>query len=375
MAIKGLPDGQTTAFIGGHGHEASESFSIIKQIHKEKGAMLVTSGRSIPEVPRVPTGMFEFDLAIGGGFPRGRYSIIYGPEGSGKSNACYCAAANAQRMSPDCNKVVWVDVEGTFDPNWAVMFGVDVDALILVKPAYGEEMNDMVDALIRAKDVMLVVVDSLGVVVSTKELEQSAEKFDVGTSAILIKRMVSKIIMALELERRRGHVPAVILINQTRFKIGVMFGDPETIPGGQALKFLSSLTIRVYGKNKIMKEVHPDLAAFKETHAVVKKAKVPITALAFDYDMCVYPHDTLDVGQTRSWGKVMNDLKQLGNLIKTPKGWQLSGEGLSMEAPTLVTFQDTYEGEPEFALKCQNIILASYKGKMFLAEKAGGSQV
>jgi hypothetical protein len=153
-----------------------------------------------------------------------------------------------------------------------------------------------------------------------------------------------------------------------------MFGDPETMPGGQTMKFLSSLTIRVYGKNKIVKEIHPDLAAFKETNAVIKKAKVPITALSFEYEMCVYPSDGLDVGQTNSWNKVSSDLKQLGHLTKIPKGWRLEGPGLAaMEMPTLVTFQDTYHSDSDFATKLQSWIINSSKGQMFLSGATGAA--
>jgi hypothetical protein len=148
----------------------------------------------------------------------------------------------------------------------------------------------------------------------------------------------------------------------------------NTMPGGQTMKFLSSLTIRVYGKNKVVKEVHPDLAAFKETNAVIKKAKVPITSLSFEYDMCVYPSGDLNVGQTNSWNKVSSDLKQLGHLTKVPKGWKLEGPGLApMEMPTLVTFQDTYQSDPEFATKLQSWIINSHKGSMFLAAAQGAA--
>lgn len=353
---------------------------IMAAIRKDKGENLLIKGSSVQVVERVPTGMFEVDLALGGGFPRGRYSIVYGPEGSGKTNLTYCAIANAQRLPPPCNKAVFVDLEGTFDPAWASMFGIDVDALIVVKPSYGEEAMDMIDALVRADDVAILVVDSLAVVVSTKEMEQSSEKFDVGTTAILIKRMCNKLIMALSQEQKRNHTPCVILLNQTRFKVGVMFGDPETMPGGKTMLFLSSLTIRVYGKNMIKKDVHPELAAFKETSAVVKKAKVPITRLSFDYDMCVYPHDGLNVGETRSWNKLQQQLQDLGYLMKGKK-WALTTEAAQgknpakvIEAPTLVTFQDTYESDPEFAQKLQALVINSSKGQMFLHAAEGAAK-
>lgn len=97
---------------------SGEMAAVLAKIKKEKGEGLVFTGKLIPDVQRIPTGLFEFDLATGGGFPQSRLSIVYGPESSGKSNICYLAAAKAQKGPAHCNKVVWIDLEGTFDPNW-----------------------------------------------------------------------------------------------------------------------------------------------------------------------------------------------------------------------------------------------------------------
>lgn len=348
--------------------KGSELLAVLKAIEKEKGDKVVVKGNTIPQVERIPTGVFEFDLATGGGFPCSRYSIVYGPESSGKTNIAYCAAAAAQRMPPPCNVAVWVDLEGTFDPEWAAHFGVDTEALVLVKPAYGEEAVDLIDALIHAEEVAFLAVDSLAVVVSSKEVEQSVEKFDVGTAAILVKRLCNKLVIALSMEARRGHRPAVVLINQTRMKIGVMFGDPETMPGGQTMKFLSSLTVRLYGKNKMDKTISPELPAFKETKAVIKKAKVPVTRYDFDYEMGLLPQ--VGVGKTNSWNTVLGHLKDMGALSKLgAKGWQLYGE----EFPTLVPIQARYEDDQAFRTLLHTKITESQAGKFFLIEAEGAA--
>jgi recombination protein RecA len=350
----------------------SELKAIMAQITKQKGEHKIMSGSKVPRVQRLPTGVFEFDLSTGGGFPQSRYSIVYGPESSGKSNICYAAAAQAQRRPPPCNKVVWVDLEGTFDPAWAALFGIDTEELLIVRPSYGEEAVDLVDALIRAADVAFLVVDSLAVMTSTKELEQSAEKFDVGTSSILVKRMCNKIINALSTEETRGHHPAVVLINQTRFKIGVMFGDPETMPGGMTMKFLSSLTVRLYGKNVIDKNVNPDMPIFKNTTAVIKKAKVPVTKYNFEYNLCTYPHGNLSVGESDSWGMVKGHLQAMGVLKQSDKGkgWDLLGKNY----PTQVYIQDTYQAEPSFALQLQELIIADAVKNGFTVEGSGAAK-
>jgi recombination protein RecA len=349
-----------------------ELSAIMAQIRKEKGDKVVNRGSEIPLIERIQTGVFEFDLATGGGFPRGRYSIVYGPESSGKTNICYCAASQAQRMPDPCNKVVWVDLEGTFSHDWAAQFGIDVEELIVVRPSYGEEAVDLIDALVRAEDVALLVVDSIATVVSSKEIGQSVEKFDVGTSSLLIKRLCNKLVIALATESKRGHTPAVVLVNQTRFKIGVMFGDPESMPGGQTMKFLSSLTVRLYGKNKIEESISSELPAFKETTAVIKKAKVGVTKYNFDYDLCMFPHNGLSVGETRSWNTVSGYLKDLGYLKKAEKGtgWELLGKTYQ----TLVTIRGIYESDDSFKLQLQKMVIDSFKGKSFIVEADGAAK-
>lgn len=345
---------------------SGELGTLLKQFSKDKGEGVWSKANSIPKVDRIPTGVFEFDLATNGGFPKGRLSIVYGPESSGKSNICYKLVASAQKLPENCNKVIWVDLEGTFDPEWIGQFGVNLENLIVLKPGYGEETVDLVDALVRADDVALIVVDSIAVLTSSAEIEKSTEKADVGSASLLVKRLCNKMAHSFSMESKRGHFPSVVFINQTRYKIGVMFGDPETQPGGQTMKFLSSLTVRLYAKNKIIKEIHPDLAAYKETNAVIKKAKVPILAANFSYDMCVYPHNELNPGDTNSWNSVANHLKAANILVKGDKGgWVLEGN----HYPTLIPIQDTYESSSEFALKLQKLVIQSKGSKQFLVEE------
>lgn len=356
---------------GAPAQKSGELAALWKTIAKEKPQVLF-QGSTIPQVERLATGVFEFDLYTGGGFPKSRMSIVYGPESSGKSNLCYCAAAVAQSSHPYCNKVVWVDLEGTFDPAWAAKFGVNVDELLVVKPGYGEEAVDLCDALIRADDVALMVIDSVAAVVSSKEVKQSVETMDVQGISTLVKRLCNKFAVALSEEGKRGHHPAVVLLNQTRFKIGVMFGDPETMPGGQTMKFLSSLTVRLYGKNKSIKEVSPDLPVFKETVAVIKKAKVPVIKVQFEYDMTMLAHGDLSVGETNSFNMVKSHLQAMGALTKETKGWHLLG----VTYPTLSVLEDTYRAEKSFALKLQQMVINHHLKDAILVEmkpEASGS--
>jgi len=345
--------------------KSGELFAAMAIIKKQLGEKSIVYGNQIPNPERLPTGVFEFDLATGGGFPKNRYSIVYGPESSGKTNLVYKAIASAQRLPPPCNKAVFVDLEGTFDPVWAMQFGIDVDALIVAKPSYGEQAVDMIDQLVRASDVAFLAVDSIAVLVAARELDGSTEKADVGSAALLTKRLANKVAVALSEEQKRDHNIAVVFLNQTRFKIGVMFGDPETMPGGQTVKFNASLIVRLYGKNKLVKEISSQVPAFKETHAVIKKAKIGITQAAFDYDMVMFEHDGLCPGDTASFNAVKGYLQSAGYLKKSDKGgWDLLGKNY----PTLAPLQDTYYAEPTFANTLNGLVVKSQTLSLVAAE-------
>lgn len=345
--------------------QASEANTAMMKIKKELGDKSIVYGNQIPNPSRLATGVFEFDLATGGGFPKNRYSIVYGPEGSGKTNLVYKAIASAQREPPPCNKAVLVDLEGTFDPMWAMMFGVDTDALIVAKPSYGEQAVDMIDALVRASDVAFLAVDSIAVLIAAKEVDGSVEKADVGTSAMLIKRLSNKLAIALSEEQKRDHNIAVVLLNQTRYKIGVMFGDPETQPGGQTVKFNASLIVRVYGKDKMVNTISSNVPAFKETSAIIKKAKVGVIQKAFKYDMCVMEHAGLMPGDTDSFSAVKSYLQAAGHLKAGEKsGWDLLGKNYKTQA----MIQDMYMAEDSFAQELQSLVIKAHSLTLVQAE-------
>jgi len=337
--------------------KASELALTVTKFHKELGAKSIVRGADIPQCKRLPTGVFEFDLATGGGFPCSRYSILYGPESSCKTNLVYKAIASAQRLPPPCNKAVLVDVEGTFDPAFAMKFGVDVDALLVAKPSYGEQAVDMVDALVRADDVAFLGLDSLAALIGIREVEGSTEKVDVGTSSLLIKRLCIKLATALSEEQKRDHTPCVVFINQTRSKIGVMFGNPEVMPGGQTMKFMASLIVRLSGKNLMVKEISGAIPVLKTVSAVIRKAKIGVVQESFEFDMCMVEHGGLMVGETDSFTKVKGYLQSSGHLIKSDKGgWALFGKNYA----TLVTIQDTYKAEDAFAQKLQQQVIKNH---------------
>jgi recombination protein RecA len=340
---------------------------VLAGIRKDKGEKVVVMGNKIPVVRRLPTGVFEFDFYTGGGFPCGRYTIVYGPESSNKTNLALKAVANAQKLPPPCNKAVWVNIEQSFDPIWAEKMGVNTAELLVVQAGYGEEAIDLVDALVRAEDVAILVVDSMAGLIGSKEIAQSVENYDIGSSALLIKRMVNKLMIAFCEEQKRDHDPCVILINQTRFKPGVMFGDPETMPGGEAQKFLSSLRVRVRATNVVDKAT--STITFKETGVIIKKAKVPVRAVSFDFRFCVHAHDDLQIGDTDSFTMVKSHLQALNLIVKVPKGYSLLNASYGI-FPTLTAMQDRYAKDLKFKMVLQGMVIDSYKDKLLLVEES-----
>jgi len=350
---------------------ASSLLEVLASIRKDKGDKVIVAGNQIPTVTRMPTGIFELDFALGGGFPCGRYSIVYGPESGNKTNICLKAVAKAQTLPPPCNKAVWVNIEQSFDAVWAERMGVNTSELIVVQAGYGEEAIDLFDALVRADDVAIIVVDSMAGLIASKEISQSVENYDIGTSALLIKRMGNKLMIGFCEAQKHDHFPCVILVNQTRFKPGVMFGDPETMPGGEAQKFLSSLRIRVSAKNVIDK--NSSTLVFKETHVIVKKAKVPVRAVDFNFKLCMIEHDGLKIGDTDSFKIVKTYLQSMGLLEKVKDTWVLTRvkkPKTTSAFPTLTAIEERYYTDASFQLALQSLVLANYKDAPMLVDES-----
>ncbi len=350
--------------------------SNLKQLLKEFRNQYKTDVASLgvhEEDPlRISSGIFSFDLATGGGIPLGRCSLVYGPEASMKTTLCLKILARAQKMFPK-KKAVFVDVEGHFSKPWATKMGVDCDDLVYVIPDTAEQFVDVVESIMYASDVSLVIVDSLAALVTTHELNSEAEKAMVGTQGILINKFYRKMSRALSLARREGQCPTLLCINQIRSKVGQVYGNPETMPGGHAFKFASSMTIRVYGKDKIVKEIHLAMPAYKEVKFIVKKHKVPIVAPTGVFLLALQSiaNPKLEVGESYDWNTVLSYLKACGLLTKneTENGgwdlWSADDGSLVLNYDTQESLRKHMQGAPEIdALVKQDIIKAVLGGKV-----------
>src|SRR5699024_7064299 len=212
----------------------------LKKIEKNfgKGAVMRMGEKADTQISTVPTGSLALDAAIGvGGYPRGRIIEVYGPESSGNTTVALHAVAEVQKCG--CT-AAYIDAENTMDPAYAEALGVDIDSLILSQPNTGEEGLQIADTLISSGAIDIVVVDSVAALVPRAEIEGEMGDSHVGLHA----RLMSQALRKLTGNINRSNT-MVIFINQIRMKIGVMFGNPETTTGGNALKFYSSVRLDI----------------------------------------------------------------------------------------------------------------------------------
>ena len=212
----------------------------LAQIDKQfgKGSIMRMGEKGSMAVEAISTGALSLDLALGiGGLPRGRVTEIYGPESSGKSTLAMHVVAEAQRNGGTC---AYIDAEHAMDPVYARAIGVDVDQLLISQPDTGEQALEIADMLVRSGAIDVIVIDSVAALTPRAEIEGEMGDSHVGLQARLMSQALRKITANLN---KTGTI--AVFINQLREKIGVMFGSPETTPGGRALKFYSSVRLDI----------------------------------------------------------------------------------------------------------------------------------
>lgn len=212
----------------------------IKQIEKQygKGSIMKLGDRAAVDIDAISSGSIKIDDALGiGGYPKGRIIEIYGPESSGKTTLALHAIAEVQKRG---GRAAFIDAENAIDPNYAKNLGVDIDELILSQPDSGEQALEITEMLIKSGAIDLVVVDSVAALVPQAELDGEMSDAHVGLQA----RLMSKAMRKLSGVMNRSECTA-IFINQLREKVGVMYGSPETTPGGRALKFYASVRLDI----------------------------------------------------------------------------------------------------------------------------------
>jgi recombination protein RecA len=225
--------------------------------------------------PAISTGAPTLDKILGiGGLPRGRIVEIYGPESSGKSTISLSLVAQAQKMGLRC---AYIDAEHALDPAYMMDLGINLDDLLLAQPNYGEEALEIVDKLVKTGDVGLIIVDSVAALVPKAELEGEMDANQMGLQARMMAKALRKI-TALANDNKT----LIVFINQIRMKIGVMFGNPETTPGGRALPYAASVRIDLRKKEDIKNKEGDSIGIKVKAKVIKNKMAPPLKIAEFD---------------------------------------------------------------------------------------------
>jgi len=285
-----------------------------------KGSILRIGEQNIEPWPAYSTGALSLDVALGiGGFPIGRIVEIYGPESSGKSTLSLEVIAEAQRQGKTC---AFIDAEHALDPLYARDLGVDMDELLICQPDYGEMGLDVAEKLIRSGEVAVVVIDSVAALTPRAELDGTMEQQHMG----LQPRMMSKAMRKIPSLAQESNT-LVIFTNQIREKIGVMFGNPETTPGGRALRFAASMRIEVRRIEDI-KDKEGNLTGIKVKAKIPKNKMAPPLKIA-EFDI-VYGQGVDNVGC------VLDIAVEKGIVTKSGAWYSYNGEQLGQGRPNVV---------------------------------------
>jgi len=248
----------------------------IAQIERQfgTGSVMKLGSDNFQPWPSVPTGALSLDRILGiGGLPRGRVVEIYGPEASGKSTLALSIVAQAQKKDITC---AYVDAEHALDPAYMNAVGVNVSELIFAQPSYGEEALEIVDKLVASGELGVVVIDSVASLIPKAELEGDMESAQMGLQARMMAKAMRKLV---------GHANTqktlLIFINQLRNKIGIMFGNPETTPGGMALKYAASVRIDIRKKEDIKDKNGNSVGIVSKVKVIKNKMAPPMKMTEF----------------------------------------------------------------------------------------------
>lgn len=325
----------------------------LSQIDKQfgKGSAMKYGDKPVVDIEVIPTGSLALDIALGvGGYPRGRIVEIYGPESSGKTTLTLHAIAEAQKAGLSC---AFVDAEHAFDPAYAQNLGINLEDLIISQPDNGEAALEIADTLVRSGAVDLIVIDSVAALVPQVELEGGMGDNQMGLQARLMSKALRKLTSTVSKTNA-----TVIFINQIRMKIGVMFGNPETTTGGNALKFYASVRLDIR-RGTAIKDQEEVLG--NETKVKVVKNKVAPPFKTADFEI-IYGEGISRIGE-------IIDLATKADVIEKSGSWfAYKGDKIGQGKENAKTY---LKENPKIAEEIENAVRAKLGiGKVSKKSKA-----
>lgn len=309
--------------------------AVMDKIEKDfgKGAIMKMSDRAVDKVPVIPSGSVTIDHALGiGGYPKGRIIEIFGPESSGKTTLAIHAIAEAQKAG---GIAAFIDAEHAFDSTYAQKLGVDIDDPLISQPDNGEQALEIADHLIRSSAIDIVVIDSVAALTPKAEIEGEMGESKMGLQARLMSQALRKLTANIS---KTGTV--CIFINQLRDKIGVVYGNPETTTGGNALKFYASVRVDIR-KASVIKDGEEQMGARARVKIVKNKLAPPFRKAEFDI---MYGEGISKIGEIIDLGVDQGIIKKSGSWFSY--GDRKIGQGRD-------AVKEAFKADPEFAAEVE----------------------